>query len=319
VAVINALLGLPLSLYRTFAIEQRFGFNHTGAWLFVTDLAKSAAVTLIIGGPLIALILWLMSPGPGTPAGTRTAPLWWLYVWVAWTVFSLAMVWIYPALIAPLFNRFSPLADERLLQRIGRLLARTGFTSDGVFVMDGSRRSSHGNAYFTGFGRHKRIVFFDTLLGTLTPAEIEAVLAHELGHYKRHHVHKHVAAGLLSAAVTLWTLDRIMDQPWFYTGLGVDQPSNHAALLLFSFILPVVGFFMAPFVMYVTRRHEYEADEFAAHQADGHDLATALVKLYRENAATLTPDPVYSAFYDSHPPALARISRLSSAGSACHG
>lgn len=319
VALINALLGLPLSWYRTFVIEQRFGFNHTGARLFITDLVRSAAVTTIIGGPLIAVILWLMSPGPGTAAGARTASLWWLHVWIAWAAFSLAMVWIYPALIAPLFNRFSPLEDEGLRQRVRTLLARTGFTSDGIFVMDGSRRSSHGNAYFTGLGRHKRIVFFDTLLGTLTPAEIEAVLAHELGHYKRRHVHKHLGTGLLCGALALWALDRLMEQPWFYTGLGVDQPSNHAALLLFSFILPVVMLFLGPLVMHVTRRHEYEADDFAAHQTDGRDLARALIKLYRDNATTLTPDPLYSAFHDSHPPATARVAHLFSAAAARHG
>lgn len=314
VALVNTMLGLPFSWYRTFVIEQRFGFNHTGAWLFVTDLARSAAVTTIIGIPLIVLVLWLMSPGPQTPAGMHTAPGWWLYVWIAWAGFSLAMLWIYPAVFAPLFNRFSPLEDERLQRRVKTLLERTGFTSDGIFVMDGSRRSSHGNAYFTGLGSHKRIVFFDTLLGTLSPAEIEAVLAHELGHYKHRHVHKHLAASLLLGALALWALDWIMGQAWFYSGLGLTQPSNHGALLLFSFVVPIVTFFLGPLVMHVTRKHEYEADDFAAHQADGKDLARALVKLYRENAATLTPDPLYSAFYDTHPPAVARVAHLTSRG-----
>lgn len=316
VAVVNTMLGLPFAWYRTFVIEQRYGFNHTGTRLFITDLLKSGAVTAVVAAPMIALVLWLMAPpAQGAPAA-RTAELWWLYVWLAWVLFSLGMTWIYPALIAPLFNRFSPLDDDRVRARIDGLLARTGFTSDGIFVMDGSRRSTHGNAYFTGLGSHKRIVFFDTLLGVLNPEEIEAVLAHELGHFKRGHIYKHLAASLLLGLLGLWALDWVMHQSWFYAGLGLEQPSNYGALLLFSFVLPVLGFFTRPLILLVTRRHEREADEFAARQADGGHLASALTKLYRENAMTLTPDPLYSAFNDTHPPAAARLAHLRGAPAA---
>lgn len=292
---------LPLQLYRTFAIEARFGFNRTTPRLFLVDLAKSIALGLLIGGPLLLAILWLMQ---------RMGAWWWLYVWLIWNGFTLTLAWAYPVLIAPLFNRFRPLEDGPLMQRVLGLLERTGFRAAGVFVMDGSRRSAHGNAYFTGLGRHKRIVFFDTLLKGLEPAEIEAVLAHELGHFKLHHVRKRLAAGVALNFVALALLGVLAKAPWFYHGLGVRAPSMYMALALFLLAAPVFTFVLRPLFAWTSRRHEYEADRFAAAQSDGPTLARALVKLYEENAATLTPDPLHSAFYDSHPPAPARIARL---------
>lgn len=314
VTVINAALNLPLSVYRTFIIEQRFGFNHTRPLLFVTDLLRSAAISLLLGVPMIAAALLIMAPGQSSAA--QADPWWWLYAWLLWFAFALLMIWIYPRFIAPLFNRFAPLEDVDLRQRIQALLGRTGFSSDGVFVMDGSRRSGHGNAYFTGLGSGKRIVFFDTLLESLSPAEIEAVLAHELGHFKLRHVHKRIASSALLVLAALLLLDWLLDRPWFYTGLGVETASNHAALLLFAFVAPVFGFFFGPVSMHISRRHEYEADAFAARQTDAADLGSALVKLYRDNASTLTPDPLYSAFHYSHPEAAARIAHLSAGGGA---
>lgn len=308
VLFLNAALTLPLSIYRTFVIEQRFGFNHTRPALFMTDLVKSGLLTLMIGAPLIAVLLSLM--GPGNPAAGETMPWWWLYGWVAWMAFTLLMIWAWPALIAPWFNRFVALDDQALKQRIDALLARTGFSSNGVFVMDGSRRSAHGNAYFTGLGANKRIVFFDTLLNTLTPAEIEAVLAHELGHFRRRHVHKRLVKSALFSLLGLLVLDWLLGQQWFFSGLGLDNASHHGALILFLFVAPVFGFLLAPLMMRTSRRQEYEADTFAAQQADAGDLINALVKLYRDNAATLTPDPLYSAFHHSHPQASARIAHL---------
>lgn len=311
VTLVNSALSLPLAWYRTFVIEQRFGFNHTGPWLFVTDRIKAAAVAAVLGGPLIVLILWVMSPGPQAPPDAQTRSAWWLYVWLAWSGFSVAMLWVYPAFVAPLFNRFSRLNDETLRSRINALLSRTGFTSDGIYVMDGSRRSAHGNAYFTGLGSHKRIVFFDTLLGILTPQEIEAVLAHELGHYRHHHVHKRLAVSLLTGLLALWALSWVMNQLWFYVGLGLEHQSNYGAVLLFAFILPIAGFFSGPLFMHASRAHEYQADDFAARHTGANSLASALIKLYRENAVTVTPDPLYSAFHYSHPPAADRLAHLS--------
>lgn len=299
--LVGALLDLPFALYRTFVLETRFGFNKTTPALFTADLVKKTALAIALGAPLVWVVLWLM-----TSMGTR----WWLYVWLVWIGFSLLVVWAYPAFIAPLFNRFRALDRDALLQRIEALLTRTGFHSKGVFVMDGSRRSAHGNAYFTGLGRNKRIVFFDTLLGSLSDSEIEAVLAHELGHFKRRHVLQRMLTSFALSLAGLALLGHLSQQAWFYQGLGVAQPSTYTALVLFFMVVPVFTFFLQPVFAWISRRHEFEADAFAAEQADAHALTAALVKLYEENAATLTPDPLHSAFYDSHPPASVRIAHL---------
>jgi STE24 endopeptidase len=301
VAAITGLVELPFSIYRTFVIEAKFGFNRMTPALFIADLAKSTALGLAIGVPLLAAVLWLMA---------QMGDLWWLYVWLTWVGFNLAMLVAYPTLIAPLFNKFTPLADVGLQERIERLLAKCGFRSKGLFVMDGSKRSSHGNAYFTGFGAAKRIVFFDTLLSRLAPVEVEAVLAHELGHFKRHHVWKRVAWLFLASLALLALLGYVIGEPWFYEGLGVDRRSTALALVLFFMVVPVFTFLLAPIGSVYSRKHEYEADAYAASHASAEDLVRALVKLYQDNAATLTPDPVHSAFYDSHPPAALRIARL---------
>jgi len=301
VAVLLSLLELPVTLYRTFVIEARFGFNRMRPALFVLDLAKHVVLAAALGVPLLVLVLWLMQQ-----MGER----WWLYVWAAWMSFNLLLLLIYPTFIAPLFNRFTPLADPALAGRIEALLARCGFRSNGLYVMDGSRRSSHGNAYFTGFGAAKRIVFFDTLLARLAPPEVEAVLAHELGHYRRHHVWKRVALMFVFSAALLWVLGRLIGEPWFYEGLGVTGRSTALALVLFVLVAPVFTFFLQPLASLYSRRHEFEADAYAAAHSSAQELVRALVKLYQDNAATLTPDPLHSAFYDSHPPAGARIARL---------
>jgi STE24 endopeptidase len=301
VAVITGAIDLPLSIYRTFVIEARFGFNRMTAALFVADLAKSIVLGLAIGVPLMLAVLWLMG---------QMGSLWWLWVWLTWIGFNLVMLIVYPTLIAPLFNRFTPLEDLALKDRIERLLVKCGFRSKGLFVMDGSKRSSHGNAYFTGFGAAKRIVFFDTLLSRLGPGEVEAVLAHELGHFRRHHVWKRIAWLFLGSLAFLAALGYLIDQPWFYEALGVERRSTAVALLLFFMVVPVFTFLLQPLGSLYSRRHEYEADAYAASHADAQELIRALVKLYQDNAATLTPDPVHSAFYDSHPPAALRIARL---------
>jgi STE24 endopeptidase len=301
VAAITGAIDLPLAVYRTFVIEARFGFNRMTPALFVADLAKSIALGLALGVPLALAVLWLMA---------RMGSLWWLYVWLTWIAFNLVMLVAFPTLIAPLFNKFTPLADPGLKDRIERLLAKCGFRSKGLFVMDGSRRSSHGNAYFTGFGAAKRIVFFDTLLSRLAPGEVEAVLAHELGHFKRRHVWKRIAWLFLGSLVFLALLGYLIDQPWFYESLGLARRSTAVALLLFVMVVPVFTFLLHPIGSLYSRRHEYEADAYAASYADAQELIRALVKLYQDNAATLTPDPVHSAFYDSHPPAPLRIARL---------
>jgi STE24 endopeptidase len=294
-------IGLPLSIWRTFGVEARFGFNRMTAGLFLADLLKGLLLGLLLGGPLVFVILFLMQ---------RAGSLWWLYAWVVWVAFTVLITWAYPTLIAPLFNKFTPLSDEALRQRTEALLERCGFSSRGVFVMDGSRRSVHGNAYFTGVGRNKRIVFFDTLLERLQIAEVEAVLAHELGHFRLHHVRSRLLLSLAFGLVGLAVLGVLAQWPDFYRSLGVTTPSPHAALLLFVFILPAFTYFITPASAWWSRKHEFEADEFAAKFADARQLAEALVKLYRDNATTLTPDSLHSAFYDSHPPALVRISRL---------
>lgn len=293
--------GLPLSLYRTFGIEARFGFNRTTVALFIADLLKGMLLALLLGGGLLFVILHLMQ---------RAGSLWWLYAWLVWTGFTLLMTWAWPTFIAPLFNKFSPLTDESLRQRTENLLARCGFSSRGVFVMDGSKRSVHGNAYFTGVGRNKRIVFFDTLIERLQAMEIEAVLAHELGHFRLHHVRSRLILSLLFGLGGLALLGALAAWPQFYAALGVSTASSHAALLLFMLILPAFTFFLTPLGAWWSRKHEFEADEFAARYSDARLLADALVKLYRDNATTLTPDPLHSTFYDSHPPALIRIARL---------
>jgi STE24 endopeptidase len=300
--IIMSLLDLPFSLYHTFVVEQRFGFNRSTPAIFVSDLIKQAMLLFIIGGPLIALALWIMQASGG---------LWWLYVWAVWIAFTLIMFWAYPAIIAPLFNKFSPLEDESLRERIQALMEKCGFHSKGIFVMDGSKRSGHGNAYFTGFGSNKRIVFFDTLLESLEPAEIEAVLAHELGHFKLRHIQKRLLSTAALSLAALALLGWLAGKDWFYQGLGVSQPSAWMALLLFMLAMPVFTFFLQPLMALLSRKHEFEADAYAVRQSSGADLVHALVKMYRENASTLTPDPLYSAFHDSHPPAPVRIAHIS--------
>ena len=301
VFLIGSVLELPFTAYRTFTIEGRFGFNRTTPGIFATDLLRKIFLLALIGAPIIAAALWLMQ---------TTGTGWWIYVWVMWVSISLLTVWAYPTWIAPLFNRFSPLASKSLRRRIQALLKRTGFRTRGIYVVDSSKRTTHGNAYFTGLGKAKRIVFFDTLLKTLNAGEVEAVLAHELGHFKLSHILKRMlvmfTVGLLALALLGW----LTTQHWFYQGLGVSQPSAHAALILFIMVSPVFTFFLQPLFAWSSRKHEYEADHFAAETTSSKALASALVKLYRDNASTLTPDPVYSAFYDSHPPALLRVSRL---------
>lgn len=296
------LVGLPFSVWRTFRIEARFGFNRTTPRLFALDVLKHGLLGLAIGAPLVLATLALMD---------RAGVWWWVWAWLVWLAVSLTLVWAAPRFIAPLFNRFSPLEDAALRKRVESLLARCGFTAGGgVFVMDGSRRSAHGNAYFTGFGRNKRIVFFDTLLERIDPDEIEAVLAHELGHFRLHHVRQRLAVSSLSMLAGLALLGWLARQPAFYAALGVTVPSPAMALLLFLVVVPVFAFFATPLEAWWSRRHERQADDFAVRHASADRLAAALIKLYRDNAATLTPDPVHSAFYDSHPPAPERIARL---------
>ncbi|MDQ6951426.1 MAG: M48 family metallopeptidase [Mariprofundales bacterium] len=301
--LIGALLDLPLSLYRTFRLERRFGFNRTTPSTFIGDMLKQAALLLVLGTPIIALILWLMK---------IAGAWWWLEAWLAWSGFSLLMLWLYPAIIAPLFNKFSPMEDGALKHRIGQLLARCNFANGGLFVMDGSRRSAHGNAYFTGFGRSRRIVFFDTLLAQLTPEQIEAVLAHELGHFKRRHIIKRIALSLVMALTGFALLGWLAQQPWLFTSFGINHPSDGMLLLLFMLLLPWFTFWLTPLMNLLSRRHEFEADSYAAKHSDANQLITALVSMYAENAATLTPDPWWSAWHDSHPPAPVRIAHLSS-------
>lgn len=305
VALISGLGSLPFGLYATFVIEERYGFNRMGWKLWLADLLKSLALGAALGLPLLLLVLWLMA---------QMGAWWWLYVWAAWTAFQLLLLAIYPTFIAPMFNKFSPLSEETMRQHVEALLARCGFRSRGLFVMDGSRRSSHGNAYFTGFGAAKRIVFFDTLLTRLTPPEVVAVLAHELGHFKRRHVLKRMAWIFGASLAFLWLLSWLMLQPWFYAGLGMAgaavPPHFGVALLLFFLALPQFSFLFTPLASLYSRQHEFEADRYAAQHADAQDLVHALVKLYEDNASTLTPDPLFSAFYDSHPPAAVRVARL---------
>lgn len=302
VGLISSLVDLPFSLIRQFVIEERFGFNRMTFKLFLSDLAKQALLATLIGVPVLLAVLWLMA---------AMGKLWWLHVWAFWCVFNLLILFIFPTWIAPLFNKFSPLEEGEMKTRIEALLERCGFRSSGLFVMDGSKRSSHGNAYFTGFGNSKRIVFFDTLLARLQPGEVEAVLAHELGHFRRRHVAKRIALMFGMSLIFLWTLGQLIDAPWFYAGLGVPgEGSTALALVLFFLAVPVFTFPFSPLMSILSRRHEFEADAYAAAHAGAEDLVRALVKLYEDNASTLTPDPLHSLFYDSHPPAAQRIDHL---------
>ena len=301
VMIISGLIDLPLSLYSQFVIEARHGFNRMTLGLFCTDLLKQTLLGVAIGAPVIAAVLWLMS---------AMGQYWWLYVWLFWSGFNLLIMFVYPTWIAPLFNKFSPLEDGDMKSRIEALLARCGFRSSGLFVMDGSKRSSHGNAYFTGFGNNKRIVFFDTLLSRLDPPEVEAVLAHELGHFRKKHVVKRLVLMFAASLGFLWLLGQLIDAPWFYAGLGVPAQSTVLALILFFLVMPVFTFPLSPLMSQLSRRHEFEADAYAAQHASADDLIRALVKLYQDNASTLTPDPLHSLFHDSHPPAAQRIAHL---------
>jgi STE24 endopeptidase len=304
-AVVSAIIDLPFEYYKQFVLEARFGFNKMTLGLFIADLFKGAALGAAIGLPLVWVILTLMD---------KSGPLWWFYAWLVWSGFQLLMLVLYPTVIAPLFNKFTPLTDEFLRERIENLMQRVGFKSSGLFVMDGSKRSAHGNAYFSGFGSAKRIVFFDTLLARLAPHEIEAVLAHELGHFKLKHIIKRIATMFGISLGFLALLGFLKNQLWFYTGLGIDPtltPNNDAmALILFMLALPVFTFLFQPLGSIMSRKHEFEADAFAAKYTNAPDLVAALVKLYEDNASTLTPDPLHSAFYDSHPPATIRINKL---------
>ena len=299
--LISALIDIPFEYYKTFTVDERFGFNKMTQAMFFGDLVKHSLVGLALGLPILFAALWLMQ-GAGQ--------YWWFYLWLVWSAFYIVMLAVYPTFIAPLFNKFTPLNDENLKSRIEALLIKCGFKSQGLFVMDGSARSSHGNAYFTGFGSSKRVVFFDTLLSRLNTEEIEAVLAHELGHFKHHHVIKRIVMLFAMSFAGLALLGWLINQAWFYNGLGITTPSNHMALMLFLLVSPVFMFLLRPLMASYSRKNEFEADDYAAKHADANKLVDALVKLYRDNASTLTPDPLHSAFYDSHPPASIRIAKL---------
>ena len=304
-ALLSGLLGLPLSLYQTFVLEERFGFNKMNIRLWLIDLIKGLVIGSLIGLPLLALLLWVMQ---------AMGSLWWLWAWGLWMGFNLLLLMVYPAFIAPLFNQFKPLDDPALQQRVTALMARCGFSAKGLFVMDGSKRSAHANAYFTGFGNAKRVVFFDTLLSQLSPGEVDAVLAHELGHFKHKHIVQRMAhmfgMSLLGFALLGW----LSEEVFFYTGLGVlpslEGHNQGLALLLFVMTLPLLSFFLSPAMAFVSRKHEFQADAYSVAQTSGTDLRSALLKLFEDNAATLTPDPIYAAFYYSHPPAAERLQRM---------
>jgi len=305
--MISGLIDLPVALYQTFGIEARFGFNKMTVRLWLADLLKSTLLGAAIGLPIAALILWLMGA-----AGS----LWWLWAWCVWMGFNLLLLMIYPTFIAPMFNKFKPLDDETLVSRVQALMQRCGFAAKGLFVMDGSKRSAHANAYFTGFGASKRVVFYDTLLAKLSPPEVDAVLAHELGHFKHRHIVKRIVSLFALSLAGFALLGWLSGQAWFYMGLGVrpnlqvGAPNDALALLLFMLVVPVFSQFVAPLFAQISRRHEFEADAYAVAQTSGADLSTALLKLYEDNAATLTPDPVYVRFYYSHPPAVERLARM---------
>ena len=310
-ALIGALLDLPLSWYATFRLEERFGFNKMTPGLWLGDLLKSSLVGAVIGLPILALILWLMG---------STGSWWWLWAWCAWMGFNLLILVLYPTVIAPLFNKFEPLQDEQLKSRVSALMQRCGFAAKGLFVMDGSKRSAHANAYFTGFGAAKRVVFYDTLLKQLTPAEVDAVLAHELGHFRHKHIVQRIVMLFGLSLAALWLLGWLSQQVWFYSGLGVQAhmgaPNDALALLLFLLVVPVFSYFVSPLSAHLSRRHEFQADAYACAQTSGNDLSSALLKLYKDNASTLTPDPVFARFYYSHPPASERLARMGPQASA---
>jgi STE24 endopeptidase len=307
-ALIGGAAELPFTLYQTFVIEERFGFNKMTIKLWLADLAKSVGLGAAIGAPIAALILWLMG---------AAGHLWWLWAWAVWMGFNLLLLVVYPTFIAPLFNKFKPLDDETLKARVTELMRRCGFAAKGLFVMDGSKRSAHANAYFTGFGAAKRVVFYDTLLSKLSPGEVDAVLAHELGHFKHKHIIKRIAGLFALSLAGFALLGWLSQQAWFYTGLGVRPnltgPNDALALLLFLLAVPVFSFFVSPLFALLSRKHEFEADAYAVQQTSGEDLSAALLKLYEDNAATLTPDPVFVQFYYSHPPASERLARMSAA------
>ena len=301
IMLIASLIDLPFSFYRNFILEQKFGFNRMSFLTFLGDLFKELLLTFIVGIPLIFGVLYLMNVMGNT---------WWIYVWLTLCIFSLSMMWLYPTFIAPIFNKFKPLENDTLNNRIDSLLQRTGFKNDGIFVMDGSKRSSHGNAYFTGLGKNKRIVFFDTLLNGMEDREVEAILAHELGHFHHKHIRQRMISSFVFSLISLALLGYLIEQNWFFFGLGISTPSDHTALVIFSLILPVFSFFITPFSNLISRKHEFQADAFAARHTDANDLISSLVKLYKENSSSLSPDRYYSAFHDSHPSATLRIERL---------
>jgi STE24 endopeptidase len=307
--LISGALDLPFTLYSTFRIEERFGFNKMSFQLWLADLLKSTLVGMVIGLPIVALILWLMN---------SAGPLWWLWAWAVWMGFNLLVLVLYPTVIAPIFNKFKPLEDESLKARVTALMQRCGFAAKGLYVMDGSKRSAHANAYFTGFGAAKRVVFYDTLLKQLSPAEVDAVLAHELGHFKHKHIIQRIVMLFAMSLAGFALIGYLSQQLWFYTGLGVrpnlGAPNDALALLLFMLAVPLFSFFISPLMAQLSRQHEFQADAYAALQTDGRDLASALLKLYQDNASTLTPDPVFVKFYYSHPPASERLARMGVAG-----
>jgi STE24 endopeptidase len=307
--LISGALDLPFTLYSTFRIEERFGFNKMSLQLWLADLLKSTLVGMVIGLPIVALILWLMN---------SAGPLWWLWAWAVWMGFNLLVLVLYPTVIAPMFNKFKPLEDESLKARVTALMQRCGFAAKGLYVMDGSKRSAHANAYFTGFGAAKRVVFYDTLLKQLSPAEVDAVLAHELGHFKHKHIIQRIVMLFAMSLAGFALIGYLSQQIWFYTGLGVrpnlGAPNDALALLLFMLAVPLFSFFISPLMAQLSRQHEFQADAYAALQTDGRDLASALLKLYQDNASTLTPDPVFVKFYYSHPPASERLARMGVAG-----
>ena len=307
--LISGALDLPFTLYSTFRIEERFGFNKMSLQLWLADLLKSTLVGMVIGLPIVALILWLMN---------SAGPLWWLWAWAVWMGFNLLVLVLYPTVIAPMFNKFKPLEDESLKARVTALMQRCGFAAKGLYVMDGSKRSAHANAYFTGFGAAKRVVFYDTLLKQLSPAEVDAVLAHELGHFKHKHIIQRIVMLFAMSLAGFALIGFLSQQLWFYTGLGVrpnlGAPNDALALLLFMLAVPLFSFFISPLMAQLSRQHEFQADAYAAMQTDGRDLASALLKLYQDNASTLTPDPVFVKFYYSHPPASERLARMGVAG-----
>lgn len=300
--VLSSLVDLPLGIYRQFSLEARFGFNRMTPALFITDLLRNAFVSFIIALPLLSLILWLLD---------LATPMSWLWAWLGWMVFNALLLFIYPVVIAPLFNKFTPMPDSEHKQKLDALLQRCGFSAAGLFVMDGSKRSAHANAYFTGFGKNRRIVLFDTLINQLSPNQLEAVLAHEIGHYQCKHLQKRLMLMALISLALLWSLFQLLHAPWFYSALGVDLANPATALALFSLAMPLCLLPLTPLSNALSRKHEYEADAYAAQHASAQELIDALITMYRENAATLTPDPIYSLFHDSHPPATLRIAHLS--------